>query len=271
MIAYPASAGGVMTRVIEAGSGERTVVFIHGLGARADRWCRNLDEIAALGFRCLALDLPGHGFAQKSGGFPYGVPGYADFIEAFLEERGGGPVHLVGTSLGAHVAATLAVRNPARIRSLALVGATGLFPIGRAAADGVATRIKDRSREGIARKLRLVMLDPARATPELEAEEHAINNSPGSDEAFDALSRYFAARIDEDAVGEKLAAIVSRFPLLLIWGEGDRSVPLEVGRRAAALLGARLAVMPNAAHAPYYEDPTKFNALLEEFLTGATT
>lgn len=270
MIAYPAAVAGILTRVLEAGEGAATVLFLHGAGARADRWRRNLDAAAGLGFRCLALDFPGHGFAQKGAGFAYGVPGYADLVERFLADRSIERAHIVGTSLGAHVAATLACRRPERVRSLALVGATGLFPVGQAAAQAIAERIKDRSRAGIERKLRGVMFDPVHVTPELVAEEHAINNSPGTDEAFEALSAYFRDRIEGDVVGEQLAQHRSKFPMTLIWGEEDRSVPLAVGRRAAELLReAPLQIIPRTAHAPYYEDAERFNALLRDFLGSA--
>ena len=37
VINYPLAVGGGVTRVIEAGEGP-PVLFVHGLGARADRW-----------------------------------------------------------------------------------------------------------------------------------------------------------------------------------------------------------------------------------------
>ena len=61
IISYPLEAGGVQTRVLECGTGGDTVVFMHGVGARADRWRSNLGPFAEAGYRCLAIDLPGHG------------------------------------------------------------------------------------------------------------------------------------------------------------------------------------------------------------------
>jgi pimeloyl-ACP methyl ester carboxylesterase len=67
MISYPMRAGTVVTRVLQAGSGE-PVVFVHGTGGRAERWSRNLDAIARTGRTAYAIDLPGHGFADKGPG-----------------------------------------------------------------------------------------------------------------------------------------------------------------------------------------------------------
>jgi hypothetical protein len=56
-------------------------------------------------------------------------------------------------------------------------------------------------------------------------------------------------------------------PVLLVWGERDEVVPLERGHALAARLsGARLEVLPGAAHACYLEQPERFHALLLEFL-----
>ena len=49
MITYPMAMGDLQTRVIEAGSGPKTLFFIHGLGARADRWHANLPALADAG------------------------------------------------------------------------------------------------------------------------------------------------------------------------------------------------------------------------------
>jgi 2-hydroxy-6-oxonona-2,4-dienedioate hydrolase len=269
MIAYPASAGGVLTRVLEAGHGTDVVLFLHGVGSRADRWRLNLEPAACAGFRCLALDLPGHGFAQKGPGFAYGVPGYADFVERFLDERGIENVHLVGSSLGAHVLSTVACRRPGKVRSLVLVGATGMFPIGPEARDRIAGRLLDRSRDGVEHKLKTVIHDSASVAETMIDEEWAINTSPGTEETFMRLAEYFRNSLDDDAVGARLAALTPALPTLLVWGEQDRSVPLAIGLKAQQVLnGAPLRIIPRTAHAPYWEDPQAFNVILLEFLQG---
>lgn len=266
MIAYPASVSGTLTRVLEAGSGAESVIFVHGVGARADRWRSTIEFVAAAGFHCFALDLPGHGFAKKGPDFPYSVSGYADFIGHFLDENSIGRAHFVGTSLGAHILATLTCRRPELARSLVLVGATGLFPIGEEACNAIANRVVDRSRAGIERKLRVVMYEANRVTAQMIEEEYAINNSPGSEETFAKLAVYFRTQLDADVVGERLAALGSLIPKLLIWGEEDRTVPIAIGRKAQELLrNAPLVSIPRTAHAPYAENPDEFNAILLNF------
>ena len=269
MIMYPLGVAGVATRVLEAGQGDSHVVLIHGVGARADRWRRNVDVLAAAGHHVYALDLPGHGFAAKGAGFDYSVPGYVDFVAAFLKEIDVARPVLVGTSLGGHIAAALAVRDPGRVRSLVLVGSLGLQPVGAETRGRMRTSIVNASRDGIREKLRRVLFDPALVTEEMVEEEFHINNSHGAREGFECLARYFGERIDDDVVGPRLAALGAALPVLLVWGAQERAVALSVGEAAhASLPGSRLVVLDGASHAPYFERAESFNAVVLDFLAG---
>src|SRR5882762_9862026 len=110
VISYPIGAGGALSRALECGQGADVIVCLHGAGSRADRWRRNMPGLARAGYHVYALDFPGHGFASKTAEFEYGTPRYADVVMDFLDQIGGGPVTLAGTSLGAHVAAVIALR-----------------------------------------------------------------------------------------------------------------------------------------------------------------
>lgn len=269
MIQYPLAVDGVLTRVLAAGSGSDHLVLIHGVGARADRWARNLDALAAAGWCVWAFDLPGHGLAQKGPGPDYSVPGYARFLDGFLDAVGAGSAAVVGTSLGGHVAATLACERPERVRALVLVGSIGLVPWGAERRAASRSRLRDVSCQGVARKLEVVVHDPGLVTDEWLAEEYLVNNSPGAEASFAAISDYVADHIDDDLIGPRLAAMPAdrRPPTLLIWGEQERAVPLETGREAHAMLdGSELAVISGASHAPYFEKPDEFNRILLDFL-----
>ena len=271
MIQYPMAVDGVLTRVLAAGSGPDHLVLVHGVGARADRWSRNVDALAAAGWQVHAFDLPGHGLAQKGPGPDYSVPGYARFLDGFLDAVGAEEAVVVGTSLGGHIAATLACERPERVRALVLVGSIGLAPWGAERRADSRARLRDASRQGIARKLGVVVHDPGLVTGEWLEEEYRINNSPGAEASFAAISDYVADRIDDDLIGPRLAAMAAdRPPTLLIWGEQERAVPLETGRTAHAMLdGSELAVISDASHAPYFERPDEFNRVLLDFLNRA--
>lgn len=265
-IAYPLAVGGMMTRVIEAGQGP-AILFIHGLGARADRWAGTVSLMAESGYRAIACDLPGHGFATKGDECPADVPGMADFITALLEKLNIGSAFLVGTSLGAHIAAYVACGNPARFPKLALVGALGIVPLAQETAETIRRNVKAAGREQITAKLRYVMYNPDLVTEELIEEEWRMNNSPGALTSFTKIGDYLVDGISQDYVAERLCEAYTPAQLLLVWGADDGSVPLTVGTACQAVLGQpELVVIPQAGHAPYFEQPEMFQAALTKFL-----
>ena len=269
MISYPLEVRRAMSRIIESGKGD-AVLFIHGVTAYAHRWSRNLDAFAAAGYRACALDLPGHGFATKGASLDHSVPAYADFVDDVIEATGASPAVLVGTSLGGHVAAMLASRRPERVRALVLVGSLGLVPVGAQIRQAMAAAILNTSRDGLRAKLARAHADPSLVTDEWVEEEFRINNSAGARETFERLGAYIAERLDDDCVGAAVASLAQRMPILLVWGEQDRSVPISVAAAAHAVLpSARLVVIRDAGHAPYFERPDAFNSTVQAFLAGA--
>jgi pimeloyl-ACP methyl ester carboxylesterase len=265
--AYPLYVNGVATRVLVSGESGTPVVFVHGAGGRAERWARNLDALAAAGYHAYAPDLPGHGFAAKGPGVACSVPAYRDFLAGFVDAIGAAQAVLIGTSLGGHVAAAYAAGNPGRVRALVLAGSLGLVPVGVEARLRVQAGLADQGREGIRAKLQRIFLDASLVTDETVEEDFRVNNSPGAKESFAALGRYVAERLDDDVVGAQLAA--AGLPTLLVWGEQDRSVDLSVGKAAAGVIpGARLVVLPDAGHAPYFERPEAFNRAVIDFLAA---
>jgi pimeloyl-ACP methyl ester carboxylesterase len=271
VIQYPLLIDGTLTRVLEAGREGEAIVFLHGVGARADRWAGTVERVAAHGFHTFAFDLPGHGFAQKGDGFPYGVAGFAGLLESLLDTLRLEHAHIVGTSLGGHISAYFACQSSTRARSLTLVGTTGIVPIGAQARKAIGDSIRITSLEGIRAKLHFVLADNALVTDEFVREEFRINNSPGADAAFGRLGDYFAEMIDDDIVGPALSSLPNRPPVLLIWGELDRIVPISVGHAVHDMLaGSDLKVIPNVGHAPYFECPAAFDRALLGFLKNAS-
>ncbi len=172
---------------------------------------------------------------------------------------------IVGTSLGGHVVASCAVQHPELVKGIALCGSMGLIPIGAEARGRIQGGANNQTREGIAGKFTRIIFDQSLVTPEMVEAEFRINNSPGAKESFAALGKYIAEKLDDDVVGEKLAA--SKIPVLLAWGDQDKVVPFAVGEAAAKLLpGSRFVKLAGAAHTPYYEKHEQFNGALLDFL-----
>ncbi len=267
VIQYPIGCGSVQTRLLQARADGPVVLCLHGLGARADRWRTTLPALAEQGFNAFAMDLPGHGFATKGPHIPASVPALANFVAEVCLTMGWSDLHLMGTSLGGHIAAYMASENPRPYRSLVLVGSLGLIPIGPTAAQNIRDNVRQTSRERIEAKMNFVFAQPGLVEPDMLEEEFFINNSPGAAESFAVLGDYIVEAVDTHVVGSKLAAMRDRPPTMLVWGALDRAVPPSVGRQAQALLpGVDMIEIEGAGHAPYAEQPAAFQQAVLPFL-----
>lgn len=104
----------------EQGQGETTLLFIHGYG---DSWYSSSGMLAALppGFRALAPSLRGHGETDKPRQ-GYSIGQHAEDILTFMtEQRVERPI-IVGHSMGTFIAQEIAIRAPARLSHMALIG-----------------------------------------------------------------------------------------------------------------------------------------------------
>lgn len=99
-------------------NGQESILFIHGIGASSWMWWQQLPAFSD--YKIITVDLPGHG---KSAHIPWtSLAATADLIaEHVLQDR---IVHVVGLSLGGHVALELAKRYPEKIMSTFVTGIT---------------------------------------------------------------------------------------------------------------------------------------------------
>jgi pimeloyl-ACP methyl ester carboxylesterase len=268
VIEYPAQLGDALTRVLESGPVDGPVVLaLHGVGARADRWRPAMELLGDKGFRVIAIDLPGHGFAAKGGDLNCSPAKVMDSLESFCASFGISRLAIMGTSLGALYAATLALKRPNLVSGVVLIGALGLEPLGPTGRAQASNSVVRTSEEDIERKLRRLFFDQELVTSSIVDEEFRINTSPGAAESLASYSEYFAKSIDDDVVGDRLASTGT--PVLLVWGSHDQAVSVEVGVRATRRIPRwNLVEINNAGHAPYLEQPTTFCAGVAPFLRG---
>lgn len=270
MMQFPLTVAGVTTRVLQAGHSGPAVLFIHGLSTRADRWRAVLERTAALGFRAIAFDLPGHGLADKPADFDYSASGLARFALGMLDALELSHAHIVGTSLGGHIAALAALAAPTRCESLYLVAPLGLAPVTPETGDAIRRGVRNVSIEGVRAKLANVFIDSSFVTEDLIVEESRINSSTGAVEALSALGDYIVERLNAELVTDALVGLARTVPVGLLWGAHDRMVPLSIGHATANALGlGELPVMADVGHAPYVEQPDVFVARWSAFAGAA--
>ena len=111
-------AGGVRTRLVEAGRDGPTLVLLHGTGGHAETYARNLARLSR-DFHVVAYDMVGHGFTDQPDE-PYTLDVYAHQLDALVDALGVDRVFLSGESLGGWVAAWYAASRPERVERLVL-------------------------------------------------------------------------------------------------------------------------------------------------------
>jgi pimeloyl-ACP methyl ester carboxylesterase len=250
---------GLRVFAITIGDG-RDVVLVHGNGSSTYSWRHVLEPLAAR-YRVHALDLPGYGFSDKPADGRYDGVWLEEFLVGYLDVAGVRRAVLVGNSMGGEVATETAMRDPARVAALVLLGAGGLP---EARADGVPLshrmliwpvigpvlqRLPVRSRLGA--RLREAVYDPATITETDVDVYYAAFASAGGGYAF--LARLRAEPVDRSARVATIAA-----PTLVVTGDTDRLVPPATARRYHELIrGSELLVLEQTGHLPQEERPER--------------
>lgn len=185
------------------------------------------------------------------------VGGLQKFVYRFIESRNYKNIHLLGNSLGGHVALLYVLKHPERVKSLILTGSSGLFENGMG-----DTYPKRGDYEYIKKKTQLTFYDPSTATKELVDEVYEIVNSRIKVIKIIALAKS-AIR---NNLGEEINQI--KQPTLLVWGNNDTITPPFVAREFNKLIpNSELYFIDKCGHAPMMEVPEEFNTILDKFLT----
>ncbi len=237
------------------------VVLLHGVGSSSDTWGelrRHLDP----GFRYLAPDYRGHG-ASEAGVLPYALDDFVADHFRLLDELGISAAHIVGFSIGAIFAQSIARARPERTRSLVLLNSIG----GRTEAERQRALarlevIRSTPPAAIAEDSLKRWFTPAflAARPDLAEAERAIvaANVPGPY----AASYQVLATTDELGEAHRI-----KLPTLIVTGELDEGSTPKMSRQLhAAIAGSRLNIRPGLKHYLHIEDAEALGALITDFL-----
>jgi pimeloyl-ACP methyl ester carboxylesterase len=114
-------ANGITLHVVEAGSGP-LVLLLHGMLTFWWTWTAQLQDLAAAGFRAVAVDLRGYGASDKP---PrgYDATTLAADVAHLVTALGEQDAVIVGNDIGGHLAWTVAAHHPQVVRGIAVLGA----------------------------------------------------------------------------------------------------------------------------------------------------
>ena len=265
----------------------RTFVLVHGLGGSLLSWLAVAPGLAHHG-PVLALDLPGFGRTPRAGRRSR-VSDLRRVVARFIAEvAGGGPVVLVGNSMGGGVSMLEGALEPANVEGLVL--SNSVFPFARGSLPapivllGFALYQVPRVGEWASRQrltrleaeravelgLRIIAADPSTIPPELvrlhveQLVRHQTDDDAGA--AFLESARSLTALGRRRDLVRWIVGSV-KCPVLVIHGRADRLVPLGY---ALAALRMRpewdMRLLPKVGHVPQMEAPERWLGAVEDWL-----
>lgn len=252
--------GALPLRTLQSGTGD-PVVLIHGFGGDVSAWRPFIAHIGVTN-PILALDLPGHGAAAASSVSDFDSLTAA--VQATLAASGIDRLHLVGHSLGAAVAASIAGGGSLQVRSLSLLSPAGLGP--RINGDYVAGFLSSTSEAALKVWLELLVHDPASLPGVLvRATLSAREGTAMVDHQGRLAAGVFAGNTQLFSIRDAL----HRFggPVRAIIGREDRIIPSEQADAVPSHVG--LYRLPNVGHLPQLEAAPLVGRLIAENVRSA--
>jgi pimeloyl-ACP methyl ester carboxylesterase len=276
-------------RYQHAGNTGANLVLIHGFGASSDHWRHNLPVLAQY-HRVFAIDLLGFGFSAKPtpgsqrtpDQIPYTFTTWGEQLVAFCKEIVGGPVFLVGNSIGCVVALQTAVLAPDSVRGLVLLNCSlrqfherkqaSLAWHEQIAVPWIQRLLSNKTVSrlffsAIARPttlktiLKQAYVNSDAVTDDLVNLLLAPAREPGAAEVFTAFLRYSQGPLAEDLLPQ------IQSPVLIAWGEANPWEPIDLGRNLANFAAVEeFITLPGVGHCPQDEAPQRVNPMLLEWL-----
>jgi pimeloyl-ACP methyl ester carboxylesterase len=281
----------VFVRSGPAEPGAEPGLCVHGLGGSSVNWTDLMHALRQPGGRligCEALDLPGNGYSPPPPDGVYTVGAQAAVVARLIEERGRGPVHLIGNSLGGAVVTRVAASWPELVKTLTLVSPAlpDLRPrpvparISTLQIPGLGPWLIRRAgkvpaRQRVALTLRDVYFDPDRVHPDRIADEIAeLERQDRLSYAGDVLlgsakgviAEYF--RRGPQTLWRDAAQVTA--DVLAVYGSHDRLVDPKMAVRAARTFQhARVVVLPRTGHVAQMERPAEVASEMRIMIAAA--
>lgn len=239
---------GLNIHYLDMGGEKPVLLLLHGWGCSGGTF----GGLAALSdsFRLVSPDLPGFGLSHEPHE-AWGVGEYAGFIKAFCDETGISPQVIFAHSLGCRIAIKLLSQNALSPEKVIFTGAAGIKP-----------------RKTAPQKLKTAFFKVGKIfiKPFPKLLEKLQSRSGSADyRAASPMMRKCLVKIVNEDLTPLLPQV--RQSVLLIWGENDDSTPLSDGRlMEREMPDAGLAVIQNAGHYAFLDQPERFMKIVNSYL-----
>ncbi len=246
-------------RYVDTKDGKNSVLLLHGLGGSIESWTNNIAELAKQ-LHTIAIDLPGFGYSDKPK-MDYTIKFYWQFVSKLIEELKIRPA-VVGSSLGGHIAAELAINRPDLVSKLVLISPPGALP---------------RTFKGTPALKKYVKVLQAGSIEQVKKALAAVDNKPVDNVYADAVyqklampgaKEAFISAMKGSAKSRRLNSLLGRIaaPTLVFWGKQDIMIPVKFVEPFAAMKNSRVILLENCGHRAHAEKPALFNRMLADFV-----
>ncbi|HEY1208976.1 MAG TPA: alpha/beta fold hydrolase [Terracidiphilus sp.] len=219
--------------------GGPAVVLVHGLGGHAEEWLNLSAYLVKAGYRVFIPDLPGYGRSDKPADFSYSVRDEADVVVGFLDALGLKQVDLGGWSMGGGIAQHVAFRHPERVRKLMLFASIGLNK-----APAFDLRLFTPTTPAELDQLDALLMPNPPKVPGFIARDIL---RLAKERAWVVHRALDSMRTGQDATDRLLPQL--KMPVLIVWGDADRILPLDQGETMHKLVPqSELVVVPGCGH-----------------------
>jgi 3-oxoadipate enol-lactonase len=262
----------------EHGSGD-PLLLIMGLAADSTAWMFQVPDFAQH-YRTIVFDNRGVGRTSKPAG-PYTIHEMADDAAALLDVLDVRRAHVVGVSMGGMIAQELALRHPARVRSLVLactypepdaeIERNRRFSLeqfgGTVTAEGeMQVDLKAINPMDFLQHLLPAVFNQEFIAKELPKLIQVFSGALQYGFSMEAILGQVAAVMNHKAT-ERLHQIA--VPTLVITGDADRLIPpANSDILAKHIPGAKLVRIAGGSHGFNFETPEVFNRAVLEFLAS---
>ncbi|HSV84473.1 MAG TPA: alpha/beta fold hydrolase [Ramlibacter sp.] len=250
---------------VEGPVGAPVVVLLHPIATHGAIWAAQ-GPVWAAAFRVVTIDLPGHGGSAPLEQAAPTLHDYAEAVRAVLDALEIELAAIVGLSLGGMVAQAFALAWPQCTRALVLAHTSAqTAPAVRDVWSGRLASFQEQGLEAqVAPTLERWFTRSFRAEAPSTVAWVAAQIRSTSDAGYAAAIRAIQQLDHLGRLGEISA------PTLVVAGADDTAVPPAAARAMAdAIPGARLFVLPQAAHLGNVEQPVAFTEAVGRFFHQA--
>lgn len=256
-----------------------TLILLHGSNASLHTWEGWVDALET-NFFVVTVDLPGHGLTGPTPADDYTYDGMVTFLKEFTTALNLDSFFLGGNSMGGAITLSYALTYPDQLEGLILVDAAGITPprdtrvavkrpkafdlAGRWYTDWILKNITPRAvvEEG----LKTSITDHSLISDAMIDRYWDLARHPGNRRATGLRFAWYREGRNDLPIANIKA------PTLILWGEDDSLIPVEVGQIMADRIGdAKLLTYPNIGHIPMEEIPAITAAAVRSFILSASS